>query len=465
MNEQNQEFRDKLAISGKKGKRQWIYPKIIKGSLYKYRVYLAWFLLALLFIGPWLKIGGRPLLMFNVIERQFVIFGKTFWPQDFFIFAIAIITTIIVIIVFTVLFGRVWCGWACPQTIFMEMVFRKIENFFEGNSKAQKKLSEQKWDFEKLRKRGLKHVVFFIISALISATFLAYIIGSDALIESFKNISNTPISQLISFFIFTLLFYMVFAYLREIVCIMICPYGRLQGVMLDKNSIVVAYDDVRGEPRGKRKRNETQEEKGDCIDCGLCVDVCPTGIDIRNGTQLECVNCTACIDACDSVMEKINKPKRLITFASENGIKNKTGFAWTARAKAYVVLMVVLMGILSIILISRKDIDANLLRTTGQKAYHESNGVISNIFNLELINKTLDDIEYTLVVENNDKVKLELIDKSGIAPGNEEIKEVVLLHMNSADVENNETPIELSLYCEGVKIKSLKTKFIAPIRH
>ena len=302
---------------------------------------MSWLLLALLFSAPFIRVGGKPFILLNVVERRFVIFGSPFWPQDFYVLAFAVVTLVIFIVLFTVAFGRVWCGWACPQTIFMEMVFRKIENWIEGNATKQRKLDAMPWNWEKIWKKTSKHVIFYIISFLIANTFLAYIIGSEQLIS----IITEPVSEhwvgFSSIVIFTFVFYLVFARLRELVCIMICPYGRLQGVMLDRNSVVVAYDHVRGEPRGKIRKNEDQSAKGDCVDCNLCVDVCPTGIDIRNGTQLECVNCTACIDACNPVMEKIGKPKGLIRFDSVTNIENKTGFRWTNRLRAYTVLLFV----------------------------------------------------------------------------------------------------------------------------
>ncbi len=242
------DFREHLTNVTQSGKRVWIYPKIIKGKLYKYRTWFSWGLLAFLFTMPWIHVNGHPFFLLNVLERRFVIFGVPFWPQDFFLFALGLLTFVVFIVLFTAIFGRVWCGWACPQTVFMEMVFRKIENWIEGNSVQQKKLDESPWNFEKIWKKTLKHFIFWIISFLIANTFLAYLIGSDELLK----IATDPISEHVGGFaaivIFTTVFYLVFARLREIVCIIICPYGRLQGVLLDPNSVVVAFDYQRGEP-------------------------------------------------------------------------------------------------------------------------------------------------------------------------------------------------------------------------
>ncbi len=234
----------------------------------------------------------------------------------------------------------------------MEMVFRRIEYWIDGDRGAQIRLDKQEWNAEKIRKRTLKWFIFFIISFLIANTFLAYLIGSDRLIQYVVEGPLNHISTLISLLIFTAVFYFIFAWFREQVCIIACPYGRLQGVLLDNKSIIVAYDYKRGEKekgRAKFKKNEDRETtgKGDCIDCFQCVHVCPTGIDIRNGTQLECVNCTACIDACDCMMEAVNLPKGLIRYASEENIEKKAPFKFTPRLKGYTAVLVILIGVLT----------------------------------------------------------------------------------------------------------------------
>src|SRR5690606_11396773 len=259
-------------------------------------------------------------------------FGTVFWPQDLHIFVFGMLIGLVFIVLFTVVYGRVWCGWACPQTIFLELIFRKIEYWIEGDANQQRKRDKGPNTSEKIFKKTLKHVIYFLISFLISNLFLAYVIGVDALYQIITEPVGQHIGGLVSMIVFTFLFYGVFAFVREIVCTHICPYGRLQGVLLDDQSLVVAYNYQRGEPRGKIKKGaEQQQELGDCIDCTLCVQVCPTGIDIRDGLQLECVNCTACIDACDSVMEKINRPKRLIGFYSSKQIEENTTEKNTTR--------------------------------------------------------------------------------------------------------------------------------------
>jgi cytochrome c oxidase accessory protein FixG len=415
-----------------------------------------------LFSGPFLRINGKPLLLLNIIERKFIIFGSPFWPQDFYIFAFGLVTAILFVVLFTVIFGRVWCGWACPQTIFMEMVFRKIENWIEGNSTQQKKLDAMPWNREKIFKKGLKHFLFFGISFLIANIFLAYIIGSDDLLEIITGPVNQHVVGLLSILVFSFVFYLVFAKLRELVCIMICPYGRLQGVMLDPNSVVVAYDYKRGEPRGKIRKSEDQEEKGDCIDCNLCVDVCPTGIDIRNGTQLECINCTACIDACNPVMEKIGKPEGLIRFDSVNNIENGTGFKWTPRMIGYSAVLFVLTIAMGYILASRTDIDASVLRAPGSNFTKDASGYVTNIYNLELVNKTFEKLDYNVVVGNKN-VEMIFIDKDLTVPEGEIVKKVFMLKMPQEAIKQNNTKVKLTLYTNGKLNKEFETSFLGPM--
>lgn len=456
-------FREHLANVTEKGKRIWLYPKIIKGKLYKYRTYLSYLYLAFFFAGPFIKVNGNPLLLLNVLDRQFVIFGQPFWPQDFHFLVLLLITFIVFIVLFTVIYGRVFCGWVCPQTIFLEMVFRKIENFIEGNANKQKKLDAMPWNREKITKRGLKFAAFFSVSFIIANTFLAYIIGWEQLWAKITGPFMEGLPTLAGLLIFTTVFYVVFAKLRELVCIMICPYGRLQGVMLDPNSMVVAYDDVRGEPRGKIRKNEEQSDKGDCVDCRLCVDVCPTGIDIRHGTQLECVNCTACIDACNSVMEKIDKPKGLIRVDSINNIKNKVGFRFSPRIISYSVVMVLLLGVFTYLLASRTDVEAHVLRIPGQTYFEEPNEIITNMYHLEMVNKTFDDKNFELIVDD-ESVNLVLVDSNLNLLANTADKRVFMLKQKENTIVEYKRKVKLRLMVNGKENRRLETTFFGPMK-
>lgn len=463
----DQSFRDSIATVDDSGKRNWIYPKKPKGRLYNLRTWVSLALLALLFSGPFIRIGGQPLLLINILERKFVILGQVFWPQDFYIFVLIMLSFMLFIVLFTVVFGRVFCGWVCPQTIFMEMVFRKIEYWIEGDFRQQKKLNEGPWNAEKLRKKSLKHIVFFLISFLISNTFLAYIIGSDALIEIISDSPLNHIGGLVSILIFTGVFYFVFSWFREQVCLVACPYGRLQGVMLDRNSIVVAYDYIRGEMRAKFKKNEDRgaSNKGDCIDCKQCVHVCPTGIDIRNGTQLECVNCTACIDACDHMMESVGLPKGLIRYDSEEGIVSKRNKIWTTRTIAYSCVLILILGIASFLLLSRTEVDLSVLKTPGQQYLKHDNDIISNMYNFKIINKTFDSIPAEIRIEDIEG-KIELIGNSQLQIPPESLSEgTFLVYIDKNLLNDRKSDIHIGIYNDkGEQLDQYETSFLAPVK-
>lgn len=457
-------YRDKISTVDEKGKRVWVFPKKPKGYFYTKRKYVSYFLLALLFAAPHIRINDEPMLLFNILERKFVIFGNIFWPQDLYLFAIAMILGIVFIILFTIIYGRLFCGWACPQTIFMEMVFRRIEYWIEGDWTHQKKLDKAPWNREKIFKRILKHSIFWVISFLIANTFLAYIVGAKALWAIQTEPLNDHIVGFISIVVFTTVFYGVFARLREQVCTTICPYGRLQGVLLDPNTMVVAYDHKRGEGRAKFRKGEDRAElgKGDCIDCHRCVHVCPTGIDIRNGTQLECINCTACIDECDDVMESIQKPKGLIRFVSENGIKNGTPFQWTKRVKSYSLLLLGLLVLLFGLLLTRRDFQTNILRQRGTTYQSTEDGKVSNIFELNLTNKTKNDYKIQLIVDDTDVV-IEVARKNLTLRAEEHLKERFVVKVPYEKISNGKKMVTIRILGNGREIEKQEIKFIGPM--
>ncbi|MFA7273766.1 MAG: cytochrome c oxidase accessory protein CcoG [Crocinitomicaceae bacterium] len=461
---EEEEFRDHVSTIGADGKRIWVYAKKPFGAFFNKRQIVSYSLLAFLFLAPHIKVGGHQMLLFNFIERKFIIFGKVFWPQDLYLFALALIIAVVFVILFTVIFGRLFCGWICPQTIFMEMIFRRIEYWIDGDYTYQKKLDRQKWDAEKIRKRVIKHTIFWLISFLIANTFLAYIIGSDALWKIQTDPVKEHMGGLISLAIFTTVFYMVFARLREQVCTTICPYGRLQGVLLDQNSMVVAYDYVRGENRSKFRKDEDREAvgKGDCIDCNQCVVVCPTGIDVRNGTQLECVNCTACIDACDHIMDSVGKDRGLIRIESENGIKNGTGFQWTRRVISYTILQVILVIAFIALLITRKDFETNINRQRGTTYQSNQHGMLSNIFEINLTNKTQKNYKITLEVDNP-QAQIEMVVKDLTLKKESLLKERFIVKLPYSAVENGMTKINIRVMGNGELIEEVQTKFIGPM--
>lgn len=457
-------FRDSIGTIQEDGKRKWIFAKKPKGKLYNFRSYLSYLFLALLFAGPWIKIDGEPFLLINIIDNKFSIFGQVFWPQDIHLFALAMITGVVFIVLFTVVFGRVFCGWICPQTIFMEMVFRKIEYWIEGDFKHQMKLKKQKWDSEKIRKKVLKHGIFFGISFAISNTFLAYIVGNEELLAMQTDGPFAHLGTLIALVLFTGVFYGVFARFREQVCIAVCPYGRLQGVMLDRNSVVVAYNYVRGESRGKWKgKKEVREEvgKGDCIDCGHCVDVCPTGIDIRNGTQLECVNCTACIDACDEMMTNVGLESNLIGYYSESNLADKKSFTFTTRIKAYIVLLGVLVIIFGAFLFGRTDVETTLLRTPGMLYLEHEDGRIKNLYNYKVINKTNEgfDFRFELIEPSG---TIQLVGQKTAVKERESAEGAMFILIQPDSLDGRKTKIKLNVYNGDRKIETISTNFMGP---
>ncbi|MCR9081062.1 MAG: cytochrome c oxidase accessory protein CcoG, partial [Cyclobacteriaceae bacterium] len=373
-------FRDSLSTVQDDGKRNWVYPKKVKGFFYKYRTYLSWILLAILFAGPFIQVDGRPWLLFNIFERKFIIFGAVFWPQDTHLLIFLLLIFFVFIILFTVIFGRIWCGWACPQTLFMEMVFRKIEYLIEGDANQQRALDAMPWNGEKIIKKGSKLLIFGLISLLIGHLVMAYLIGIDQVREIVTQPPTANLAGFIGLVAFSGIFMFVFTWFREQACTVICPYGRLQGVLLDNNSINVMYDYVRGEPRGPIRKNKVEETPlGDCVDCNLCVQVCPTGIDIRNGVQMECVNCTACIDACDEVMVKVDRPKGLIRYASENSIQQGFQKLITNRVKAYSVVLVILVAGFISLIATRDELQATVTRFPGMTYQMRDNGTVSNL--------------------------------------------------------------------------------------
>ncbi|MFC6875972.1 cytochrome c oxidase accessory protein CcoG [Flavobacterium myungsuense] len=466
-NYSDESFRDSIATIDEEGNRKFIFPKKPSGKFYNYRKWVSYFLLLVLVANPFVKINGNQFMMFNVLERRFNIFGFPFWPQDFYLFVLFMIIGVVFVVLFTVIFGRLFCGWICPQTIFLEMVFRRIEYWIEGDRGAQIRLSKQVWNAEKIRKKGLKWFIFLILSFFIANIFLAYLISSDELFKMIEEGPKNNFSTLVALLIFTGVFYFIFVWFREQVCIIACPYGRLQGVLLDNKSINVAYDFVRGEKElGRAKFNKQEDRattgKGDCIDCKQCVHVCPTGIDIRNGVQLECINCTACIDECDTIMESVNLPKGLIRYASEDEIEKKAKFKFTNRMKGYTAVLFILVGVLTGLLFLRNDVETVILRLPGQ-LYEHKGDAISNIFTFKIINKTNEDFNKVHFKLNGIKGNLKVvgvqdlkIPKQGMTGG------TLFIEINRFLLESDKTKLKIEVYNGDRKIETTTTSFLSP---
>ena len=462
------DFRDHLATVSSTGKRIWLYPREIKGYFTTMRRYVAWILIGLWVIVPWISWDNQPLMLFNVLDRHFIILGQHFYPQDLMYFGILLLTFFLFIAFFTVTFGRVWCGWACPQTLFMEQIFRRYEYWIEGSAKQQQLLDAQPYNLEKIWKRAAKHSLFILTSVGIGLLVMLYVWGRVPVIGWVMAgpLSNTTFLSFL--LVFTAVFYGVFSWAREQVCTAICPYGRLQSVLLNNKSLLVLYNNLRGEPRREKGSHKTDSistvadtsAKGDCISCGLCVQVCPTGIDIRNGTQLECINCTACIDACDAVMDKIGKPRGLVTLSSHDQLA-KVSKPWQPSRRVWVATaaMVVLLLLDAAILWSRSPITITLLRVPGQMYQKGQNDTLTNLYNLQMTNKTNETITLSPSVAGG-KVKLVAGQMTLLPQGQVDL--TVFIALPKSAVRTNRNNIEMLLKDQEGKVYHQKTTFLAP---
>ena len=460
------DFRNHIATADRDGSRKWVYPTKPRGRYYRARQWLTWVMLLVMFGGPFVKIQGNPLLMINIVERRFSVLGVIFWPQDNLIFALGFLLFLTGIAIFTAAFGRLWCGWTCPQTVLMEMVFRRIEYAIEGDASAQKALNRAPLSGTKILKKGSKHLIFAILSFVIGNVLLAYIIGWDSLKLIITDGPLQHTTGLGFMFLFSLGFYGIFARFREQACTFICPYGRFQSTLLDENSIVVAYDHRRGEHRGRARRHEPWDQRrthgmGDCIDCFRCVTVCPTGIDIRNGTQMECVACTACIDACDEVMDKMKHPRGLIRYASLNGIEKGEKLRVTPRLMVYCGLLVTLGLGLTVLLMTRSDMDASFLRNPGSLFQQAAEGRISNIYQLKLTNKTHSSKRVELKLEGIEGV-ISILGEDLLVPAEQQVEVPVIVEIAPGKLQSGSTPLQVAIYVDGKRGQLVKTGFIGP---
>ena len=464
MNNDSDNFRESLSTADKHGKRLWVYPRKPKGKLYNLRSYLSLFQIIVMVAVPFIKINGRPLFMFNIFDSEFVIFGSGFVTRDFPIFALMMIALFIAIALVTAIYGRVFCGWACPQTVFLEMVFRKVEYFIEGDAKVQRKAAKTPLKGKRLLKRIAKLAIFYAISIFISNLFLAYIVGSDQLIDLIRSGPSSNISLFWGVVGFSVIFFFHFTWFREQFCIYLCPYARLQSVLLDDHSQAVAYDYKRGEGRASnRTRKENPKEKfGDCVDCGLCVQVCPTGIDIRNGfPQLECVNCTACIDACDNVMEANKKPKGLIHHSSINKIEKGGQFELTTRVKSYSFLLIGLTVVIIMMLFGRSPVDATFVRPHGSIPIVEGKKS-RNLFLIKLVNRTNEELKLELHVLENEGMSF--IPNGKITLGSKEVKDVnrIMESQEKGQGIGKMIRVKIGIYQEGELLEVKESNYLYP---
>ena len=376
------------------GSRRWIRPKPAPGTYWHARRAVAYGLMLVFFLIPHLRMGGKPLILLDLPRRHFTLFGTTFLPTDTLLLMLLLASIIITIFLLTALFGRVWCGWGCPQTVYMEFLFRPIERLLEGGRSGSLILDKERKHFHP--RRLAKYAVYGVLALFLAHTFLAYFVGTEALAQWVR---RSPTEHPTSFVIMagtSLAVFMNFTYFREQTCLVACPYGRMQSVLLDRQSMVVAYDYNRGEPRMKGKVRP--EGAGDCIDCGACVITCPTGIDIRDGLQMECIHCTQCADACDDVMTKVGKPKGLIRYSSRELLEGHKRHIVRPRTVLYPLALAVFLGGFTYALITRDAADVTVLRGQGEPFTRETDGRIANQVRVKITNRTNVDHDYRIEV-------------------------------------------------------------------
>lgn len=462
--EEHDTFRNELASVARDGRRRWIYARQPHGRLYTARTAVGVVLLAFLFLAPFVTIGGQPLMRLDVLHRHFVLLGVVFWPQDFHIVVLIALTAVVTLMMSTVVVGRIWCGWLCPQTVFMEMVFRRLEYFIEGSAERQLRHDRGPWTKAVLVRKGVKHAVFFALSFLIANVFLAWVIGAPALLAIVTDPPSKHLTGLIAIVLFSGVFYAVFARFREQACVLACPYGRVMSSLIDSRTVTVTYDRTRGEPRTRLALVAAGGSRsGDCIDCHQCVTVCPTGIDIRHGIQLECVNCTACIDACNGVMQRVNRPTGLIRLTSHRRVSEGTSPWWSARAAAYAAVLLGLVAAVVVLLAVRRPLDILVLRQPGTLHTAIGTGEIANFYNLQAFNRTGSTTEFVVdVVEppGGHAIRLGLASE---VPPYALLEGRLLVTIPTASLHGASTPLRLAVRTERGVIQTIDTSFLGPV--
>ena len=442
----------RLATTDEKGHRVYLHPEDVHGIWRKRRTIIYWFLISIYLVIPWIDIGGKQAILLNIVKREFTFFGTTFFAHDTTILFFILGLWLFLFAVLTSLYGRVWCGFACPQTVFIDTIYRGIEKLTEGTPRQQKQREAEPWSTEKVIRRSLKWTLYLAVSLLIAHSFIGYFVGAKDLVRIVFMGPNESFTLFFLTMLTTTIFLVDFGWFREQFCIIVCPYGRLQSLFSDPNSLLVTYDKARS----------------DCIDCGLCVRVCPTGIDIRRGPQqLECISCTACIDACDMIMEKVEQPKGLIKFSSEAKGKSDTIFKHL-RTAIYVVLFLGLSTGLVYSLVNRTEMNVTMVRGKGLPFSTLTNNeapVISNQFLMHIFqNKILEgEITYNIFPESiREKIEV-VIPGSKIKNEKGKHVQIVFFKFPSDILSNGETELQMQLLGEGRTQASFKFKLLGPI--
>ena len=435
------------------GTRRWLNPRLSKGRWLNRRRAVGYGLIALFVTLPHLRIDGKPPLLIDILAREFTFFGITLYPTDTLLLALLLITVALSIFFFTALFGRVWCGWGCPQTVYLELVFRPVERFFQGAPGSAKKRFGAAGGL-------LKTIVFVLLAFGLAHTFLSYFVGTDNLRQW---IFGSPLDHPIAFMVMigvTGLMLFDFGFFREQTCIVACPYGRFQSVMLDRDSLIVGYDRKRGEPRGKKRRStnrgndvslqiiQDETQPGDCIDCTMCVQTCPTGIDIRDGLQMECVNCTQCIDACDAIMDKIGRPRGLIRYASQRTLEGGGRHWLRPRVIVYPAIITVLVAIMAVLLATRASALVTVLRGPGSPFTVLDDGMVANPIKIKIHDRSEDGATYTLSLEGVEGGRIDGAGVIELQPG-QMLTEPVALVVPAEAFTTGRLPITVRVQAEG----------------
>lgn len=457
---------ERLGTVDEDGNRIMLYMDNVKGKWEKYRFLFYYFLLGIYLITPWTKMNGRQTLFINIPAREFNIFGSQFFAHDIPLLFILLLSFIITISIVTALWGRVWCGWACPQTVFIETIYRQIERLVEGKAHARKKLANAPWSVDKVIRKILKWSCFAGVSVAISHSFLAYFVGSERLLHI---VLQSP-SENWTIFLFSCFFAGLvlfdFGWFREQFCLIACPYGRFQSVFMDKDSLVVAYDYNRGEPR---KSKEHIKDHSDCINCYKCVQVCPTGIDIRRGTQLECIHCTRCIDACDDIMRRVKKPTGLIRYTTESELEGGKTKRLKPRTMIYAIVMTLLVTVGSYVIYNSKNVQVLFLRAT-QQPYQISvtDGVnyIVNNYKVEFFYRDAKEIDLDLKVEGEDRKTIKVISpiKHLKLKAGRKTTVYVFLKVKASDFTEGSKDIEVGIYDGDELLTTKELTLVGPVK-
>ncbi len=448
-------------------KHQKVYPRKVTGLFATLRILGVLVLLGLYYLVPWFQYDGHQAVLFDLPARKFYIFGLVFWPQDFFYLALLLIIAALALFFFTTLAGRLWCGYACPQTVWTE-VFLWIEQWLEGDRNKQIKLDKSPWTARKIRIKATKHLIWFLFAAWTGFTFVGYFTPITTLWQELMTFSLGPWET------FWILFY-GFAtwgnagFLREQVCIYMCPYARFQSAMFDRDTLIISYDEKRGEPRGPRRKGVDPQELGlgDCVDCTLCVQVCPTGIDIRNGLQYQCIGCAACIDVCDQVMEKMGYPKGLIRYTTENALEGKPTHILRPRMVIYGLLLAVLTGLLFYSMATRTPLRMDIIRDRNVLYQETTEGLVENTYILKIINMDEKPHTYRLSVEGIEGLQLVMRDTEIAAPSGKVITIPVRVRVDPVNLKKPSSEIRFRLQAtDDAELSIVETgRFLGPMIH